>query len=424
MDKISVIVSCPVDTYSGYGARSRDIIKSLLKLGKYDVKILSQRWGNTSFGFLDDHKEDEIQSLIIPNSTAQPDVWIQITVPDEFQRVGKYNIGITAGIETTIAAAPWIEGCNRMDLIITSSEHSKKVFESSSFIKQDKNGNNIGEVKLQKPVEVLFEGLDLSKYFKTKSTFDLKSVEEEFCFLFVGHWLQGDFGQDRKNVGYMIKSFLETFKNKTQQPALLLKTGMGPSSYMTQEEILIKIDSIRKTVKGKLPNIYLLDGDLSDEEINALYNHYKVKAMVSLTKGEGYGRPLVEFSLIGKPIIASGWSGHMDFLNKELAIIVGGRLTKIHSSAVQNDVLIPDSEWFTPDDIEVGKAFKEVYKSYKKYEALAKKLGHLNKTNFSLEAMTNKLGALLDKSLPEFPKQVELKLPNLNLPKLDLPKLK
>ena len=418
MDKISVVVSCPIDTYSGYGARSRDIVKSLLKLEKYNVKVLSQRWGNTSFGFLEDHNENELSSTIINKLNEQPDVWIQITVPNEFQRVGKYNIGITAGIETNLAAGPWIEGCNRMDLILTSSIHSKNVLLSTSFQKQDNNGTIIGDLKLQKPVEVLFEGLDVEKYLKVKSTFNLSDIEEEFCFLFVGHWLQGDFGQDRKNVGYMIKSFLETFKNKQKQPALILKTGMGPSSYMTQEEILIKIDSIRKTVKGKLPNIYYIDGDLTDEQVNSLYNHNKVKAMVSLTKGEGFGRPLAEFSLVGKPIIASGWSGHIDFLDKELSILVGGTLTKIHSSAVQKDILIPESMWFTPDDIEVGKAFREVYKSYNKFLAPAKKLAHRNKLNFSLDEMTLLLGTILDNNLPEFPKQIELKLPTLQLPKL------
>ena len=49
-------------------------------------------------------------------------------------------------------------------------------------------------------------------------------------------------------------------------------------------------------------------------EMNSIYNHSKVKAMVSLTKGEGFGRPLLEFSLSQKPLIVSGWSGHMDFL--------------------------------------------------------------------------------------------------------------
>lgn len=418
MNKTTVIVSCPIDTYSGYGARARDLVKALLKLEKYDVKVLSQRWGNTSFGFLSDHGEKDLQRLIIPKITFQPDVWVQLTVPNEFQKVGKYNIGATAGIETTTAPAPWIEGCNRMDLVLTSSEHSKNVFKTSRFDKTDNTGRSIGGLELTTKVEVLFEGVDINKYFKIKSNFDLSYINETFCFLFVGHWIQGDFGQDRKNIGYTIKSFLETFKNKKDPPALILKTSLGTSSHMNTEVILDKINSIRSTVKGALPNIYLIDGDMNDSEINELYNHTKVKVMVSLTKGEGFGRPLLEFSAVGKPIMASNWSGHTDFLYPEFNKLIGGTLTPVHKSAVVKDIILPESNWFTPDDGEVGKVFKDIYKDYKKYQELAKRQAFRTNKEFTLDKMTEVLGNILQENLPEFPKQVELKLPKLDLPKL------
>lgn len=420
MSKTSVIVSCPIDTYSGYGARSRDFVKALLALEKYDVKILPQRWGNTSFGYLDDHSEFELKSLIIPKIDSKPDVWVQITVPNEFQKIGTYNIGVTAGIETTITAPGWIEGCNRMDLVLTSSHHSKHVFESSKFDRTDNAGNRVSSLELTTKVEVLFEGLDISKYFKAPSKFNLDSVNEEFCFLFVGHWLQGTFGNDRKNISYTIKAFLETFKNKSTQPALLLKTSLGTSSHLNTESILQKIESVRKTVKGKLPNIYLIDGDMSDQEMNDLYNHSKVKAMVCLTKGEGFGRPLLEFSAVGKPIIASGWSGHLDFLDKEFNILVGGALAKVDKSAAVKDVILEESSWFSPDDSEVASAFKNVYKNYKKFLEPAKRQSYKTKTNFSLDNMKDTLGTLLDVNMPSIPKQVELNMTGISLPKLKL----
>ena len=272
---------------------------------------------------------------------------MQCTVPNEFQKIGKFNIGLTAGIETTICAAPWIEGCNRMDLILCSSEHSKRVFLETQFTQKDKNtGQIIKALQLTKPVEVLFEGGDLTKYFPTKSNFDLSEIKESFCLLFVGHWLQGKLGEDRKNVGFMIKSFLESYKNKKNAPALLLKTSKGNASLLDQTQLLKQIDDIRKTVNGKLPNIYILHGDISDNDMNSLYNHDKVKAMISLTKGEGFGRPLLEFSLINKPIIASGWSGHVDFLSPEFSILIGGEVKPVDKSAVVKDVLIPESSWF------------------------------------------------------------------------------
>lgn len=419
MDKIKVVISAPVDTYSGYGARSRDIVQSLLKLEKYDVKILSQRWGNTTTGFLKDHNLSDIAACIIPQLYEKPDVWIQVTVPNEFQKVGKYNIGMTAGIETTLTSLPWVEGCNRMDLILVSSEHSKNTFKQTILTQKDPAGNVIKEVKVTTPIEVLFEGIDLSKYFITKSNFDLSSINEEFCYLFVGHWLKGDHGHDRKNISYLIKAFLETFKNKQKQPALLLKIGLGASSILHQNLMLNKIEAVRSTVKGKLPNIYLLDGDLSDEEMNSLYNHSKVKAMVSFTKGEGFGRPLLEFSAINKPIIASGWSGHLDFLDKEFTTLVGGKLEHVHPSAVQKDVIIAESMWFDPDDTQVGRVLTEMYKNYKSMIVPAKRQGHKSRTEFSLDKMTEKLGSILDSTLPAFPKQLDITLPKLKLPKLN-----
>ena len=423
MNKTSVIVSCPIDTYSGYGARSRDLVKALIELDEYDVQILSQRWGNTRVGYLKAHNEYELSSRIIPQISTKPDIWIQITVPNEFQPVGKFNIGVTAGIETTLCALPWIEGMNRMNLILTSSEHSKKTLSQTRWTKEDKKSGQKFDFKLDKPIEVLLEGADLTKYFPNSNTnFNLESIKESFCFLFVGHWLQGEFKEDRKNIGYLIKTFLETFKNKPNPPALILKTQHSGSSLLDRTALLKKIEGVRNSVKGSLPNIYLIHGEVSDEEINDLYNHPKVKAMVCLTKGEGFGRPLLEFSLVKKPIIASGWSGHLDFLDKNMTLLVGGDLNKVHPSAVQKDVLLPEAQWFQPNDSDVGKAYKEVFKHYKKYTVLAKKLGFKNSKEFSFESMKNRLKEILDSNVPEFPKQVQLNIPGAPS-KMQLPKL-
>ena len=428
MSKLVCIVSCPIDTVSGYGARSRDFVKSLIKLKgeEWDIQLLSQRWGQTPFGALNTgHESDtDLKSRIIGTLTMnvprQPDVWIQITVPNEFQPIGKFSIGMTAGIETTLCDASWIEGLNRMDLNIVSSEHSKKVFHSSAFEKKNQMGQTVEKIELKKPLEVLFEGADLNKYFKSDELKDfdvyddISTIKEDFCYLFVGHWLQGDFNEDRKNVGYMIKAFLEVFKNKKSKPALILKTSQGAASILDRDRILRKIESIRKTVSGKdIPNVYFIHGDLEDEDINCMYNHPKVKAMVSLTKGEGFGRPLLEFSIIGKPIIASGWSGHLDFLNPEFSGLVGGTLQNVHPSAHAPNMLLTEAQWFKPDDNQVGHAFVDIYENYKDYAEKAKRLAYRNKQNFSFEKMTEVLGELLTKYESNIPKQVELKLPKL-----------
>lgn len=428
------VISCPIDCYSGYSARSRDIVKALIKSDKYDIKILPQRWGSTPFGFLQADNPEHKQMLDLcwdqPQLPRQPDVWMQITVPNEFQPIGKFNIGVTAGIETTLCAPEWIDGLNRMDLNLVSSEHAKKVFESSEFEQRDKQTNQvIKKIKLEKSVEVLFEGCDTNifKHFPLESTEGesevgdiLNTIDEDFNFLFVGHWLSGNLGQDRKDVGMLIKTFLETFKDQSKKPGLILKTSSVTYSIMDRDEILEKINKIRASVGNDedLPNIYLIHGELSDTEMNELYNHHKVKTHVSFTKGEGYGRPLLEASLSQKPVIAPSYSGYLDFLNKDMSVLLPGQLTQIHSSAVVPNMLLPESSWFTVDYKEASRILKDVNQNYKKYIDGAKKQSYVSRTEFNLDKMGEKLITLIDDRIP---KPIQLKLPSIK--RIELPKL-
>jgi len=438
--KPTLIISCPIDTYSGYGARGRDVAKAAIELDRYDVKILAQRWGGTPWGFIEDHPEWEFlnKHMFQPEPDKQypkPDIWMQITIPNEFMPQGHYNIGVTAGIESTVAPADWVQGCNRMNLVLGSSKHSIDVLKASTFEKRDNNTQQVVEqISFNSNVktDILFEGVKTDIYKSTNEILDLPEIKESFCFLFVGHWINGDFGHDRKNVGLLIKSFLETFKNKQQQPALILKTSQGGPSYLDRDNILTKIKDIKKTVKGKLPNIYLIHGDLLDKEINQLYNHPKVKCMISLTKGEGFGRPLLEFTQAKKPIITTGWSGHVDFLKPDMSVLLPGTLGDVHRSA-QNKWLIQGSKWFDVDTMALGKALKDMYKNYKTWSVKAKQQGNFAKENFSYEKMVEKLDNILTNNVTEAPKQVPLQLPKLKkiggsntpeLPKLKLPKLK
>ena len=427
--KNTFYISAPVDTYSGYGARSRDFMKAVIESDKYDVKILSQRWGDTRKGFLEDFPEWEfMEKYIVPQIQAKPDIWCQITVPNEFQSVGIYNIGLTAGIETTACAPQWIEGCNRMDLILTSSEHSKRVFELTNYEVEEKNTGEKRNLKLTTPIKVLFEGANLNVYNNTKE-FDnvelfncVDNIPEKFAYLFVGHWLKGEMGHDRKNVGLLVKAFYEIFKNKSNPPALILKSSLGKGSHRDRREIMKRIHSIRKSLPtAKLPNVYLIHGDISDKDMNELYNHPKVKSMVSPTKGEGFGRPLLEFALTGKPVITTGWSGHIDFLNPKLTPLMGGKLGNIHPSAQQKDVLIEGSQWFDVDHGHLGHFLKDVKKNYKQWLPKSKSQGKNLRKNFSYEAMKDLLLRILDEDVV-VPTQVKLTLPKLK--NISLPKLK
>ena len=423
MNKPICAISCPIDTYSGYGARARDFVRSIVKLNKYDVKILSQRWGNTRFGYLKDHNDKELASKIVNNLQAKPDIWIQITVPNEFQPMGTYNIGVTAAMETTLCNHTWVDGVNRMDLTLVSSNHSKFSLVNSKYEERSKDNNTvIRSGKVEKPIEVLFEGIDPEKYFSKPTTdFNLTNVVENFNYLVVGHWLPGDIGQDRKNIGLTIKSFLETFKNKKNSPGLVLKVSRGNSSIIDRESILDTINKIKESVKGKLPNVYLVHGDVTDKEVNDLYNHPKIKAMVSLTHGEGFGRPLLEFSMVKKPIIASAWSGQVDFLYSNLALLLPGTVEPVHRTALVKDMILPQAQWFSPDPTKIAQFYKQVFKHYKEQLVKAKQLGNRNKDIFSLNSMTNLLDKYFKQYVPDtFASQIQLKMPELKLPKLNI----
>ena len=441
MSKPLVLVTAPVATRSGYGSHSRDICRSLISMDKYNVKIFPVRWGTTPQNALNDADPNDkviIDRLMVDtNLEKQPDVHIHIVIPNEFQPVAKYNIGITAGIETTACPPEWIEGMNRMDLNIVPSKFTRETLQNMSFDRvDDKSKEKIGELKVNKPIEVLFEGTDTNIFKKTKVfskelNDKISKIKEDFCFLFVGHWLQGDLGNDRKDLGMLIKTFLETFKNMKNSPALLMKSSGATFSLIDKREMLVKIEDIKKTVDAKvLPNIYLLHGDLTDDEMNELYNHPKVKSHVTFTHGEGFGRPLLEASISQKPVIAPNWSGHVDFLTKNLSVLLGGSMKKVSKQSFQKGIYVKDSYWFTVNYQAASKVLKNVFQNYKRFALNSAKQGTINKSRFSLNKMTEIFEKILDDNVPEFPKEVKLKLPKLKKvkdtepPKITLPTLK
>jgi len=444
-----MLICAPVSSRSGYGAHARDLVISFINHNKYDVKIMDVPWGDCPRNALDENniEDKKILDCILkdPNMGKQPDIYVDIRIPNEFQQWGKFNIGITAGIETTIVSGKWLEGCNKMDLVIVPSEHSKDGFVKSVYDKMqdtpDGKQQKIGELKLEKPIEVLFEGADediykpLTKDEIDSDFFDMlnEKVPEKFAFLFVGQWTKGGFGEDRKDIGKLIKIFFESFANKKKQPALILKTNGATYSTIDKEECLRKINEIKSEFPSdwKLPNIYLLHGDMTNIEMNYLYNHPKVKMMVSLTHGEGFGRPLLESTMTGLSVITSGWSGHLDFLDGDEAMLLGGELKQIPKSQIWEDIIVAESQWFNVDENQTYKALNFVFDNPHIIKIKGKNLMKKNREKFTLKNMTGKLDELLEKHISSTPSQVELNLPKLkkienkkDIPKLNLPKLK
>jgi glycosyltransferase involved in cell wall biosynthesis len=305
-----------------------------------------------------------------------------------------------------------------MDLIIVPSEHSKKSLVDTVYNEQDKqNGQLIAQHRIQKPVEILFEGFDENDFGTEAVRYvsELDQIKEEFAFLFVGHWLRGDLGEDRKNVGMMIKTFAMAFKNEKVKPALVLKTSSAGFSVMDRETTIKKIREVLGKDYKSVP-IYLLHGDLTPAEMNGLYGHPKVKAMLNFTKGEGFGRPLLEFSLTGKPIIVSNWSGHLDFL-KQGAVLLEGELKPVHESAA-DQFLLKESQWFNVNISKALSSIKDVYKNYEKYKTASLQLGKQNKQNFGLEKMTKLFDGILNQY--GIYSKIQPKFQQLQLPKLKM----
>ena len=418
----------PVGTRSGYGAHARDIFHSLYDMDKFDINVLDTVWGDTPRNAL---KEDNPKDKLIIDSfptgplDKQPDIGVDIRLPQEYEKPGKYNIGITAGVETTAVSHAFLQGVNEVDLNIVPSEHSKRGFTEAKYdqMKQLPNGQQqkIGELTLQKPMEVLFEGVD-TDIFKPLDNVSLDLVDdipEDFCYLFVGQWLKGMFGEDRKDIGRMIKVFFETFAGSENPPALIMKTSGAGFSVIDREECIEKIKQIKNQFPSmvSLPKVYLLHGSLSDVEMNKLYNHPKVKAMVSFTHGEGFG-----------------WSGQMDFLDQDKSLLISGQLNKIPESVVWENILIPESEWFNVDEGSASRMISHAYNKYSLVKSNALKLMKENRKKFTLEKMTESfekmIQPILDK-LDNEPVSVDLKLPQLQktkskpnqVPELKLPKL-
>jgi glycosyltransferase involved in cell wall biosynthesis len=435
-----MLICAPVTSRSGYGNHARDLVRSFIKHDKYDIKIMDVNWGETPRNALDKNLDREIINRILsePKLPTQPDVYVDIRIPNEFQTWGKFNIGITAGIETTAVSNAWIEGCNRMDLVIVPSQHSKDGFVKALYEKMQNlpNGQQqkVGELKLEKPMEVLFEGSDENIYKPIDDvSLDLvDDIKEDFCFLQVGLWGQGGYGEDRKDIGKLIKVFYESFANKKEQPALILKTNGATFSILDREDCLKKIRQIKdKFPKDwNLPNIYLLHGSLSDEEMNKLYNHPKVKSFVTLTHGEGYGRPLQEATMVGLPVIATAWSGQLDFLSKENSMLLGGEIIQVPRSQHWKDIIIEESQWINVNETEAYKAMNYCFQNYDEVKKKALNLMKVNRDKFTLNKMTEELNNILTPYLEKMPSQVGLNLPKLKKvgdskpPKLKLPKLK
>lgn len=409
--KQTIIFISPLASRSGYGDHAREIAEYLCEQDdKYESTFVVTSWGTNPMNALDNNEsktKELLDRIALEPTDSTYDICIHLGMPGEFKTLGRYNIGITAGVETNICPKDFLIGCNKMDLIIVPSEFTRHTLTTTTH----------DEIKCETEVVVVPETVDKIFYHensvesKTLST-RLDIIKESFCFLFVGQWITSDTDDGgRKNIDSLIKTFIKTFHGLDDPPALVLKTNGTDFSYIDRQLILEKIKSITEGFVGttaKTPSIYLIHGELTTAEMSAMYNHPKIKCNVSHTRGEGFGRPLLEASLSGRPVLASKWSGHLDFLSRKHSILLPGSTIKV---GVVNGLFCKDAEWFNVNEKRASELMHEVYSNYDKYGKKAMQLADINLKKYSKDSIFDSYTDIFNTYMPPKSQEVELQLP-------------
>lgn len=385
-----ILVRGPVLSRSGYGEQTRFALRSLrAHEDRFDIYIVPTGWGQTSWISTDDKERQWMDSVIEKTAMymsqgGQFDMSLQVTIPNEWEKIAPINIGYTAGIETNMVAPVWIEKGQLMDKIILVSNHAKQVYETTTYeARNDQTGEHIKDYRCQTPMEVVnYPVRDIEP-----QPLDLK-LGPDFNFLVVAQW------GPRKNIENTVKWFVEEFID--QEVGLVVKTFTANNSIMDRYHTKGNIDRILSAYPNRKCKIYVLHGDMKDGELASLYTHPKIKSLITLAHGEGFGLPIFEAAYNGLPVIAPAWSGQCDFLfapvkekKKKVMKALFGKveytIAPIDESVVWENVLIKDSMWCYPDQGSYKMRLRDVYKDYDKYLKMAKKLKNFIVSNFRKE---------------------------------------
>jgi len=377
---------------SGYGIHSRQIFHALSK--KFDIATQIRRWGECAFISDDTEEKKEIIDCAKKlaqwqQANTQPDFSVQVTVPNEFEKMAPLNIGITAGIEVDRVKPDWLVRCNeKLNLLITPSTFAADGFAKTIY--QTQQGQML---RLNVPIEVIPESVNTS-IFNNEKTEDLNiPLTTTFNFLTVGQWGIGD--MDRKNILTLIKTFKETFRDHRDKEkiGLILRINSISGSLIDEDYTLKKLHSILREYQ-EFPKVYLIHGQLSDSELARLYKDSRIKVFVTLSHGEGYGLPLIEAASCDLPIIAPNFSGYLDFLNLGKWIKIPVELKEI---PFQNDLFQQGSKWAFPDLSEVKRHFLKIYDNLPIPKRWAQDLGVKIRETLNVDVVEQKYFDVLKK---------------------------
>lgn len=360
MKKKKVLLRGPLLTRSGYGEQARFALRALRSQPEAcEVFIQPTGWGKTSWVSVQDEERLWIDQTIEKTIAyiqqgGQFDISVQVTIPNEFEKVAPVNIGYTAGIETTRVAHEWLLKANEtVDKVIVVSNHSKNVLENTEYVGRDERTNQEVKLTLSKPTYTV--NYPVKKYDNLPEL-DLE-LEHDINFLAVAQ-----FGP-RKNVPNTVKWFMEEFKD--DNVGLVLKTNIAKNCLMDREKIHHDLKQFLSSYKDHKCKVYIIHGNMTDEELHALYVHPKIKAFLTLTHGEGFGLPIFEAAYSGLPVVSPGWSGQMDFLcdteGKEHFYNVPFDLQRVQPEVVWPGVIVEDSMWAYAREDGTKKKMRQCY---------------------------------------------------------------
>jgi len=341
--KTKVYLVGPMLTRSGYGEQARFAMRALRsREDLFDIYMQPLHWGQTSWiPFYDEEKawvDQTIEKTIgYLQQGGEFDVSVQVTIPNEWKKITPINVGYTAGIESTKVSHEWIQAVNQMDKVIVVSSHSKQVFENTTYTGIDEATRQ--EVKLACQTDIEVVNYPVKKYDKIEPL-EL-DVAPNINFLSVAQW------GPRKNVTNMIKWFVEEFHD--EEVGFIIKTNQSKNSLMDREFCEGQLKAHLKPYPERKCSVYMVHGDMTDEEMHALYTNEKVSAFVGIPHGEGFGLPFFESAYSGLPVVATGWSGQLDFLvdekHQEHFYNVSFDIRPIQDESVWENILIRESGW-------------------------------------------------------------------------------
>lgn len=328
----NVVFRAPLLTQSGYGVHSRQVAKWLLSRKDFDVTFHPTMWGDTPW-ILKSELDDTFHNDILKRSRVENvkyDFSFQLQLPNEWTTaLAHKNFGLTAAVETDRANIQWVDQCNMMDGVIFPSEHARNSILNSGDLKN----KNV----------IIHESYN---EYCTAEKLDLKlNLTTKFNFLIFGQITGNHAESDRKNIFNTVKWVCETFKNDSDV-GIVIKTNAGRNSLIDKQIVTNMLKQLLSHVRTtSFPKIYLLHGDMNDHEVASLYKEESIKALITLTRGEGFGLPILEAAACGLPVIATGWSGHTEFLNLGKYVNIFYKLTHVHQSRIDNNIFIPGTRW-------------------------------------------------------------------------------